>query len=157
MGPGGVWIGDHPIPSKPLPNCSCHSQETPRSCGRLPSTGHLVLSRWRRDRRAGNGILDREVSIWRNAPHRHPARKQLIWQPFRCRRSCTRRGCPAFRVSIDGKVPTQQVVTGDEEGGPLRYYAEVPRQAESTEAWLADIASLWCRKWGRSRPLGGRG
>jgi hypothetical protein len=27
-----------------------------------------------------------------------------------------------------------------EEGGPVRYYAEVPKKAESTEAWLADLA-----------------
>jgi hypothetical protein len=38
---------------------------------------------------------------------------------------------------IDGKVPIQQVVTGDEDGGPVRYYAEAPRMTESTEAWLA--------------------
>src|SRR5262249_39486675 len=42
---------------------------------------------------------------------------------------------------IDGKVPQQSIITGDDEGGPVRYYAEVPRKAESTEAWLADIAS----------------
>jgi hypothetical protein len=38
---------------------------------------------------------------------------------------------------IDGKVPLQQVITGDEEGGAVRFYAEVPRLAESKEVWLA--------------------
>jgi hypothetical protein len=38
---------------------------------------------------------------------------------------------------IDGKVPLQQVITGDEDGGPARYYAEVTRMAESTEARMA--------------------
>jgi hypothetical protein len=28
---------------------------------------------------------------------------------------------------IDGKVPIQQVVTGDEDGGPVPYFAEVRR------------------------------
>ena len=38
---------------------------------------------------------------------------------------------------IDGKVPQAQIVQGDQDGGPVRYYAEVPRVAESTEAWVA--------------------
>jgi hypothetical protein len=38
---------------------------------------------------------------------------------------------------IDGKVPLQQVITGDEDGGAVRFCAEVPEMAESTEAWLA--------------------
>ena len=31
---------------------------------------------------------------------------------------------------IDGKVPQAQIVQGDQDGGPVRYYAEVPRVAE---------------------------
>jgi len=37
---------------------------------------------------------------------------------------------------IDGKVPQAQIIQGDEDGGAVRYYAEVPRVAESTEAWV---------------------
>jgi hypothetical protein len=40
---------------------------------------------------------------------------------------------------IDGKVPLQQVITGDEEGGAVRFYAEVPRPAATTEEWLENI------------------
>ena len=40
---------------------------------------------------------------------------------------------------IDGKVPLQQVITGDEEGGAVRFYAEVPKLAATTEEWLENI------------------
>jgi hypothetical protein len=36
--------------------------------------------------------------------------------------------------------PVQSIDTNiTEDGGPARYYAEVPKKAESTEAWLADL------------------
>jgi hypothetical protein len=38
---------------------------------------------------------------------------------------------------IDGKVPLQQVITGDEDGGAVRFYAEVPEPCSTTEEWLA--------------------
>ena len=38
---------------------------------------------------------------------------------------------------VEGKVPQASILQGDEDGGPVRYYAEVPQKDESTEAWLA--------------------
>jgi hypothetical protein len=38
---------------------------------------------------------------------------------------------------IDGKAPIQQVITGEEDGGAVRYYAEAPQPAAMTEEWLA--------------------
>ena len=38
---------------------------------------------------------------------------------------------------VEGKVPQASILQGDEDGGPVRYYAEVPQKDESTEAWMA--------------------
>ena len=36
--------------------------------------------------------------------------------------------------------PTQSIDANiTEDGGPVRYYAELPRKAESTEAWLRSL------------------
>ena len=38
--------------------------------------------------------------------------------------------------------PTQPIDANiTEDGGPVRYYAEVPKKAESTEAWLQSLAA----------------
>jgi hypothetical protein len=41
---------------------------------------------------------------------------------------------------IEGKVPQAQIVSGDDDGGPMRLVAIVPAKAESTEAWLEACA-----------------
>ena len=38
---------------------------------------------------------------------------------------------------IEGKVPQAQIIQGDEDGGSVRYYAEMPKPCSSTEEWLA--------------------
>jgi hypothetical protein len=38
--------------------------------------------------------------------------------------------------------PVQSIDTNiTEDGGPARYYAEVPKKAESTDAWLQSLAA----------------
>jgi hypothetical protein len=37
---------------------------------------------------------------------------------------------------LEGKVPQAQIIQGDEDGGRVRYYAEMPVKDVSTEAWL---------------------
>ncbi len=37
---------------------------------------------------------------------------------------------------IDGKVPQAQIIQGDEDGGRVRYYAEMPVKDKTTEEWL---------------------
>jgi hypothetical protein len=39
----------------------------------------------------------------------------------------------------DGKVAQTQVIVGDEDASPVRYIAEVPRKAATTEEWLESI------------------
>src|SRR5262249_21097734 len=41
---------------------------------------------------------------------------------------------------LEGKVAITQVIQGDEEGDPVRYYAEVPKKAATTQQWLADLS-----------------
>jgi hypothetical protein len=48
---------------------------------------------------------------------------------------------PEIADRLEGKVAITQVIQGDDDGGPVRYYAEVPKKAESIEAWLADLAT----------------
>ena len=52
--------------------------------------------------------------------------------------------------------PTQSIDANiTEDGGPVRYYAEVPKKAESTEAWLQSLAAWWgWRSQRRMEPQG---
>ena len=40
---------------------------------------------------------------------------------------------------IDGKVPQAQIIQGDEDGGSVRYYVELPEKSATTEEWLEGI------------------
>jgi hypothetical protein len=40
---------------------------------------------------------------------------------------------------IEGKVPQAKIIQGDEEGGPVRHYAELPRKAGTATEWLEDV------------------
>ena len=37
---------------------------------------------------------------------------------------------------LEGKVPQAQIIQGDEDGGRVRYYAEMPIKDKTTEEWL---------------------
>jgi hypothetical protein len=36
---------------------------------------------------------------------------------------------------LEGKVPQAQIIQGDEDGGSVRYYAEMPVKDKTTEEW----------------------
>jgi hypothetical protein len=39
----------------------------------------------------------------------------------------------------DGRPAQQIVMQGDDDGGPIRLFAEIPMKSSSTEQWLEDI------------------
>jgi hypothetical protein len=43
--------------------------------------------------------------------------------------------------TIDGKVTQAQIIQGDDDGGRVRYYAEMPVKDETTEEWLKGNAA----------------
>ena len=54
--------------------------------------------------------------------------------------SCLRLPGPTHPGALsEWKVPQAQIIQGDEEGGPVRYYAELPRKAHTAAGWLEDV------------------
>ena len=42
---------------------------------------------------------------------------------------------------LEGKVPQAQIIQGDEDGGSVRYYVEMPIKDKTTEEWLKGNAA----------------
>ena len=53
---------------------------------------------------------------------------------------------------IDGKVPRAQIIRGDDDGGRVRYYAEMPEPCSSMEGWVKGNAAYLSASKRRAKP-----